>query len=333
MATTTRRALLQGGSASAATLLLAACGSNPAASADKGAFPTHSVELIIPFASGGSSDLIGRTSTKQISGPLGHPVVVVNRPGGGGAVGTKEAVTAPADGYRLALAPTSLFTISPVVSKRPTGLALGEIDIVTGLTREHIVLVVHNDSPYGTLDDLLRARGRSRPDTFGHSGAGTGVHFAALMLFKQAGVAATGVPFDGSGPAVKALLSRRVDVCATQVAESIKEVHAGALRQLCIFSDRRSQLLPDVPTAKERGFDFTVDQIRFVAAPVGTPPPVLEKLRSAFLRSTQAAEYGRFLQDHFIDRTEVRGDIIRTKVVTDLERYKALAKRHGVRPT
>jgi len=327
-----RRTLLKGGAATGAGLFIVACGGAKTGSGKKDLFPTRQVEFIIPFAPGGSTDLIGRTSTKQIRGPLGQPMIVVNKAGAAGAVGTKEAVTASPDGYKLALAPTSLFTISPIVKKEPTGLILGEMEIVTGLTVENVVLVVHKDSPYQTIDDLLKAKGAGKPLTFGHSGVGSAPHFAATMFFKQAGIAVKDVPFDGSGPAVNALLGQQIDVAPTHVAESIKHVQSGAMRQLLIFSEKRSELLPDVPTAKEKGFDFSVDQLRFVVAAKGTPPASLEKLRASFLESTKDAEYDAFLKKNFIERAEVSGDVVRTKVIRDLEKYKALAQQHGVQP-
>lgn len=328
-----RRTLLRGGAAAGAGVFLAACGgAKTGTSGRKDSFPTRQVEFIIPFAPGGSTDLIGRTSTKQIRGPLGQPMIVVNKAGAAGAVGTKEAVTAQADGYKLALAPTSLFTITPLVKKELTGLDLNAMDIVTGLTVENVVLVVHKDSPYQTIDDLLKAKGSGKTLTFGHSGVGSAPHFAALMFFKQAGIAAKDVPFDGSGPAVNALLGQQVDVAPTHVAESIKQVQAGTLRQLCIFSHERSALLPDLPTAKEKGIDFTVDQLRFVATAKGIPPEVLLKLRTSFQQSTKDAEYDAFLKKNFIERAELNGDQIRAKVTTDLQKYQALAQQHGLQP-
>lgn len=327
-----RRTLLKGGAAAGTGLFLAACGGPKTGASGKSDFPTRQVEFIIPFAPGGSTDLIGRTSTKAIRGPLGQPMIVVNKAGAAGAVGTKEAVTAAADGYRLALAPTSLFTITPLVKKESTGLDIAGMDIVTGLTVENVVLVVHKDSPYKTIDDLLAAKGNSKPLTFGHSGVGSAPHFAATMFFKQAGIAAKDVPFDGSGPAVNALLGQQVDAAPTHIAESIKQVQAGKMRQLCIFSSERSLLLPDVPTAKEKGIDFTVDQLRFVATAKGTPQEVLQKLRTSFLQSTKEADYEKFLKENFIERAELDADQIRAKVATDVQKYQALAKQFGVTP-
>jgi tripartite-type tricarboxylate transporter receptor subunit TctC len=325
-----RRTLLKGGAAAGAGMFLAACAKTGSSGSGKSSFPTRQVEFIIPFAPGGSTDLIGRTSTKQIRGPLGQPMIVVNKAGAAGAVGTKDAVTASADGYKLALAPTSLFTITPLVKKESTGLELAGMDIVTGLTLENVVLVVHKDSPYKTIDDLLKAKGKTL--TFGHSGVGSAPHFAATMFFKQAGVAAKDVPFDGSGPAVNALLGQQVDVAPTHIAESIKQVQAGTLRQLVIFSAERSTLLPDVPTARESGIDFTVDQLRFVATAKGTPAEVLLKLKTSFLESTKDAEYDAFLKKMFIERAELNADQIRAKITTDLQKYQELAKQHGISP-
>ncbi|MDP9408681.1 MAG: tripartite tricarboxylate transporter substrate binding protein [Actinomycetota bacterium] len=314
-------------------LLLAGCGgvSTGSGSSTEAAasYPQRPVEFVIPFAPGGSTDLIGRAATKQIAEPLGQSVVVVNRAGAGGAVGTREAVDSEPDGYKVALAPTSLFTITPLVRKDPTGVELDNMEIVTGLTRENLVLVVPADSPIKTVADL-KTQGKTL--TYGHSGVGTGTHFSGLLLLGSAGVPFQDVPFDGSGPSVNALLGKQVDMAFTQVAESIKQVQAGDLRHVAIFSEERSEQLPDVPTVKEEGFDLTVDQVRFIAAPKGTPQPALDKLRDAFLASTQDPAYGDFLEENFIERAEISGEEIREKVETDLEEYRALTQQLGVTP-
>ena len=331
-----RRTLLRGAVALGAATVLAACGGVSTGGGGSGAggqaaFPQRPVEFIIPFAPGGSTDLIGRAATKQISRPLGQSMVVVNKAGAGGAVGTKEAVDAAPDGYKVALAPTSLFTITPLIRKEATGLDLNRMEIVTGLTRENLALVVPKDSPFKTIDDVLAAKG-GRTITFGHSGVGTGTQFSALIMLRQAGVNAKDVPFDGSGPAVNALLGKQIDMASTQIAESIKQVQAGQLRQLAVFSEQRSPQLPDVPTVKEKGIDLVVDQVRFVAAPKGTPQAALDKLRTSFLESTKDPAYEEFLKSNFIERAEVAGSEIRSKIERDSASYKQFATRLGISP-
>ena len=319
----------------AAVAALAACGGVSTSGGGDAAsgYPERAVEFIIPFAPAGSTDLIGRAATKQIAGPLGQSMVVVNKAGAGGAVGTREAVDGAADGYKVALAPTSLFTITPLVKAEPTGLDLGSMEIVTGLTRENLVLVVPEDSPFKSIDDVIALKGKGgKALTFGHSGVGAGTHFSGLVFLKEAGVNAKDVPFDGSGPSVNALLGKQVDMAFTQVAESIKQVQSGKLRQLAIFSAERSPQLPDVPTVKEKGFDLTVDQVRFVVAPKGTPKEAVDKLREAFLKSTQDPAYDTFLKDNFIERAEISGEEVRAKITQDAETYKAFTGRLGISP-
>ena len=330
-----RRNLLRVGLVMTVAALASACGGvQTSGGGNEGSgFPQRPVEFVIPFAPGGSTDLIGRAATKQIAEPLGQSMVVVNKPGAGGAVGTEEAVNRKPDGHNGALAPTSLFTITPLVKTEPTGLALDEMEIVTGLTRENLVLVVPADSPFKTIDDLIAAKGRGgKALSFGHSGVGAGTHFSALVFLKQAGVNAKDVPFDGSGPAVTALLGKQIDLASTQIAESAKQVQAGQLRQLAIFSEQRSPLLPDVPTLKEKGFDLVVDQVRFVAAPKGTPKEAVDKLRTAFLESTKDPAYEEFLKSNFIERAELSGDEVRAKVAEDAAKYKAITGDLAITP-
>lgn len=327
-----RRDLLRLGAGVGSGLLLGACGNLKTDSPAKSTYPDHAVEWVVPFAPGGSTDLIARTLAKGLEKPLGQSVVVVNREGAAAVVGTKEVLGAQPDGYKIAFPPSSLFTITPLVVKNAQEVKLEEMKIVTGLTVENIVIIVHKDSPYKTIQDLLQEKGTGKKLKFAHSGVGTGVYFSQLAFYKEAGIDAIDVPFGGSGPAVTALLGKQVDVAASQVAESNKYVVSGDMRRLAIFSAERSQLLPNLPTIKEAGFDLVVDQSRFVAGPAKMPDNVVSVLAKAFQEATRSTEYGQFLADNFIERRQFSGEELTKRIKSDLERYKVLAEKFGIQP-
>jgi len=328
-----RRGALRLGVGAAGGLFLTGCGVQTGSGDDSGpSYPQRPVELVVPFAPGGSTDLIARTLLKGIDKPLGETMIVVNRDGAAAAVGTQEVASANPDGYKIGFPPSSLFTLTPQLVKGANTVPLEQLRLVTGLTVENIVLVVHKDSPFRTLDDVLALRGTDRRITFGHSGVGTGAYFAQTAFYKLAGINATDVPFGGGGPAVTAVLGRQVDIGASQPAESMKQVQAGDLRWLAIFSTRRSTLLPDLPTAVEKGFDLTVDQVRFIAGPARMPAEAVEVLAKAFQAAAKTPEYDTFLKQNFIDRFEVSGTEVTARIKQDFDRYRVLVDRFGLRP-
>ena len=329
-----RRAALRIGAGLGTGAFLAGCGVQTGnGDADGGStYPQRSVELIVPFAPGGSTDLIARTLGKAIEKPLGHSMVIVNRDGAAAAVGTKEVAAAPGDGYRVGFPPSSLFTLTPQLVRNVDTVSLDDLRLVIGLTVENIVLVAHKDSPFKTLDDVIALKNSGQRITYAHSGVGTGAYFAQTAFYKLAGVNATDVPFGGGGPAVTAVLGKQVDIGASQPAESMRLVESGDLRWLGVFSEKRSPSLPDLPTAVEKGFDLTVDQARFIAGPKSLSDDAVPVLQEAFREAVKAPEYDDFLKKNFIDRFEVDGAEVASKIKRDFDRYKVLIDRFELQP-
>ena len=242
-----RRDILRTGLGLGAAAFVTGCSVKNEGSGPAGAnFPTRSIEWVVPFAPGGSTDLIARQMARSLEKPLKQPVVVANRDGAAGAVGTKDVITGQPDGYRMVFAPSSLFAITPHLQQSATKIQLGELRIITGLTVENICLLVHKDSKYKTIDDLLNDKGAKL--TYGHSGVGTGLYLSQTLFYKSAGFSATDVPFGGTGPSLTALLGKQVDIGASHLAETHRQVAAGELRRLALFTSERSPLLPEVPT-------------------------------------------------------------------------------------
>jgi tripartite-type tricarboxylate transporter receptor subunit TctC len=291
-------------------------------------FPTRPIEWVVPFAPGGSTDLIARQMAKSLEKPLKQPVVVINKDGAAGAVGTKDVISGQPDGYRMVFPPSSLFAITPHLQQSATKIGLDELRIITGLTVENICLLVHKDSKYKTIDDLLNDKGAKL--TYGHSGVGTGLYLAQTLFFKGAGYSATDVPFGGTGPSITALLGKQVDIGASHLAETHKQVATGELRRLAMFTEQRSPLIPDLPTMKEKGFNIVVDQMRFVAVPPKVPDDVAGVLANAFKEAVKTPEHEKFLKDNYIERRELPGPELTKQIQADSDRYKAALTALGI---
>lgn len=320
-----RRGLLAGLAVSPFAAL-AACEVQGGADAAGENFPTRAVDFSVPFDPGGSGDLLSRAIAAAAEEPLGESLAVSNNPGANGAVGLKELLSGDADGYTIALAVKSLFAITPLVVDDPDAVVIEDFRIISTLTQEPYVLVVHAESAYQTLEDLLAATSLN----FGTAGVGTGSQLSAALLFDAAGVEATDVPFDGGATAVTALLGQEVDAVSASFAETMPHIEAGTLRPLVMFSEERSPFLNEVPTAIESGHDVLVDQRRFVVVPAAVPDDAAGVLVLAFEEARESPEYGQFLQDNFMDRWEVDDVEAKSHLTEAAETYAALIADSGL---
>lgn len=321
-----RRGLLAGLAAVPSLAALAACEVQGGSDAADAEFPTRAIDFMVPFDAGGSGDLVSRAIAKSAEEPLGESLAVTNKPGANGAVGLKELLAGKADGYTISLAVKSLFAITPLVVDDPEAVVITDLRIVTTLTNEGYVLVVHSSSPYNTLADLLAAS----QVNYATTGVGTGSQLSAGLLFGLAGVDATDVPFDGGAPAITALLGQEVDAVSASLAETMPHIEAGDLRPLAVFSEERSIFLNEVPTALESGHDVVVDQRRFIVVPADTPDEVVGVLTLAFEEARDDGDYGQFLQDNFMERWEVDGMEAEEHLAEATEEYSTLLESSNV---
>ncbi|MDQ0925288.1 tripartite-type tricarboxylate transporter receptor subunit TctC [Pseudarthrobacter sp. W1I19] len=323
----TRRTIL--GAASAVTLLaLTACGNVAGGStADSGKYPTGPVNLSVGQAAGGSTDLIARALAEGASKTLGQPMPVVNKPGANGALATKEVAGKPADGQELVLLNASLITITPLAVSADESVNIDDLDIITGLSQDDYVLVASAESGFKTFQDVTAA---GRNVTFGTTGVGTGSQLAQTVLFKQADVKGTDIPFDSGKPALTAVLGNQVELATIQLGEAMPQIQAGKVSPLLVFSEERTSFLPDTPTAKEAGYDVPVAQYRAVAAPKGTPQEVKDKLLAAFHESFKSDAYKEFNKKNSLTPKEISGE----EVVTDWKgyaaKYKELVEKYDI---
>ncbi|HSB77693.1 MAG TPA: tripartite tricarboxylate transporter substrate binding protein, partial [Candidatus Methylomirabilis sp.] len=203
-------------------------------------FPTKEVQIIIPYAAGGATDLVFRALAATTSKYLGKAVIVVNKPGGGGAVGVTEAMQARPDGHTLVTAITPL-TILPHQVK--TAFTYRDFEPVINVVQDPAMLQVRADSPWKSLREFLDyAKKNPELITVGNSGAGGGVHLIALAFEKAAGVKFNHIPFAGGGPSVTALLGGHINAVSVSPPEGISHVKAGKLRIVALFSEKR---MPD----------------------------------------------------------------------------------------
>lgn len=323
----TRRAVL---SAAAATALLSltACGGNVGGgSTDSSKFPTKAINLTVGQAAGGSTDLIARGVAEGMSKDLGQPMPVVNKPGANGALATKEVASQPADGYNLVLLNASLITITPLAVSANEKVTLDNLDVIKGLSQDDYVMVASVKSGIKTMDDVKAKSGKL---TYGTTGVGTGSQLAQAVLFAQAKIEGTVVPFDSGSPALTAVMGDQVQLATIQLGEAKPQIDAGKVVPVVVFAKERNKFLPDVPTAIESGYDVPVAQYRAIAAPKGLPQDVKDKLVKAVDAAVASDSYKKFNESNMLTPKEISGDEV-VKEWTELAtKYEELTKKYNI---
>jgi len=247
-------------------------------------YPTKPVTMVVAFPPGGVADIVGRPLAASMEKTLKQPVVVVNRTGAGGAVGTASVARAAPDGYTflMALSSISIFPVSDRINGKTPSYEMSDFAPIALVTADPTVLVVRADGPYRTLADFVAAA-RANPGKINYSSSGVygTLHVAMEIFANAAGVKLFHVPYQGGGPAVTALLGGQVEALASGPAAAIGQIKGGKMRALASWSTERLKLLPDIPTFKELGYDAEFYIWSGVVAPAATPAPILAKLREA----------------------------------------------------
>ncbi|MEU4607080.1 tripartite tricarboxylate transporter substrate binding protein [Kribbella sp. NPDC023972] len=323
-----RRALVSAAAGLTASVVLTACGGvKTTSTGGEGDYPTGNIQMSVGASPGGSTDLITRAIAEGLGKEMGVSVPVVNKPGANGALNAKELQSAKPDGYKIAVQNASLFTITPLAVSANEAVKLDDFDLIGGISQDDYVLIAPVGSGHTSIADLKKS---GKNIKYGTTGVGTGAQLASALTFKQAGIPSTDVPFDGGAPALTALLGSQVDVATIQVGDSIEQIKAKKVVPLAVFSDARIKFLPDVPTAKEQGYDVVVSQYRFLTAPKGTPEDVKTKLADAANKTYATEAYKKFNDGHCLTPIEVSPDEVR-KILDDYAtKYKAQLDQYGI---
>ena len=279
------------------TLALAAAlvAGGPALTAWAQEFPTKPIELVLPFGPGGSHDLTARALASVAHQYLGQPLLVVLKPGGGGAVGSQYVARAKPDGYTIMLGGSGPNTIFALVQKAPTGP--DQFASVARINYSPGVFAVRAEAPWKTLREAVDWM-RKNPGKFNFANTGPwgAGDLPMRMLAKAAGVDYNNIPHDGGGPALLAVLGGHADAAFLFTAQLLPQLGAGKMRALAVTDVKRHRDLPQVPTLREEGLDVVFNMWRSVLAPKGTPPPVLEKLETAFRKISEDKSFQALIQ-------------------------------------
>ncbi|HEX5091393.1 MAG TPA: tripartite tricarboxylate transporter substrate binding protein [Burkholderiales bacterium] len=265
--------------------LLAAVAAALAFAAHAENYPTRPITMIVPFPPGGVADIVGRPLAAAMEKTLGQPVVVVNRSGAGGAIGMTAAAKADPDGYTIlmALSSISIFPVSDPLNGKPAPYQISDFVPIALVTADPTVLVVRADAPYQSVQEFV-AYAKANPNkiNFSSSGVYGTLHVAMEMFANAADIKLFHVPYQGGGPAVRALLSGEVQALASGPAAAVGQIQAGKMRALAGWGAKRLALMPDLPTFQELGYKDVEFYIwSGVVAPAKIPAEAQHRLRAA----------------------------------------------------
>ena len=258
------------------------------------AYPEKPINLVVAYSPGGGTDLIARAIAPYLEKYLGGGarIVIVHRPGAGGEIGFAAIANAAPDGYTIGFVNTPPLITVPIERTAQFG-GPQRFELLGNVIDDPCNFAVHADSPIRNLKDLADwARANPGKATVGSSGIGSDDHLLMLMFERAAGVKMTHVPFKGSADVRAALQSKQIVVGAINIGEALQGVKGGApMRNIAQFSPARTNLAPDLPTAREQGFDIELSSLRGMAAPKGLPPEIRDRLVKAVESAYRDAEF------------------------------------------
>lgn len=295
------------------------------AAASAQTYPSRNIEMIVPFPAGANSDLAARPLADALSKALGQPVVVANKDGAAGVIGTSAVAAAQPDGYTLGFSAMGVVTAQPHL-RDGMRYSAASFDYICQVTDVIVVASVSNESPHKSFKDLV-AYIRANPEkvSYGHPGPGTVPNLLMLQMSTDNGLKLTAVPFRGDALGFNALLGNHIDVLMSADAT----VTGKNVRTLAVFGDERLAAMPDVPTTRELGLGTGFGTPNALFAPKGLPPEVLAKLRSACASVMKSEATLDAMKKARHNVRYLDGDALAARVGRDADTIGALIKKTG----
>jgi tripartite-type tricarboxylate transporter receptor subunit TctC len=297
-------------------------------------YPEKPIRFVVPYAAGGTTDLLSRAIAQKLAEALGQAVVPDNRPGAGGNVGAEIVAKSPPDGYTMLMAPVSPMAIN--VTLYGSKLAFNpERDFapITLVAKVPLVLVVHPSVPVKTLTELI-ALAKSKPGqlNYGSAGNGSSNHLVGEMLKTAAGIDLVHIPFRGGGPGMMALVAGQIDLLVGQVPTVTPMVNAGRLRAIAVSGAKRSPALPDVPTMSESGLPgFDATAWYSIVVPAGTPKPIISRLHAELVKILKSPDIRERLISEGADVETSTPDELAAFVHAEIQKWAKAVKDSGTK--
>ncbi len=304
-----------------------------AASAHAQAWPSKPIKYIVPFAAGGTTDILGRMVGAKLSEALGQPVVVENRPGAAGALGVEMLAKSPPDGYTIGGGTISSHAINvSLYSKLPYD-PIRDFTPITMLATLPNMLVVHTSIPSNTVAELITYL-KANPNklSFGSAGNGTSQHMSGEMFKAMTGVQMQHVPYRGSGPMIPDLLAGTISMSFENLTTAYPPAKQGRLKALAVTSAKRSFLAPEVPTMQEAGLaGYDISSWQALFAPAGLPKDIHERLYAETVKALKSPEVSKRLQELGLDAGGMRPEELNALIRADIPKLGKIVRDSGAK--
>lgn len=293
-------------------------------------YPTKPVRIIVPFAAGGPNDFIARVIGQKLAETWGHPVVVDNRAGAGGNIGTQLTAKAAPDGYTLALVSTA-FVVNPSLYRAPGYDPFKDFEAVTLAAVSPVIIVAHPSFPARDVRELVQLA-KQKPLNYASPGTGTTGHLGGELFNTLMGTSMQHVPYKGAGPAVTDLLGGLMQFGFVAVPPAAPHIKAGRLKAIAVTTRSRTASLPTVPTVAESGFPgYEVDNMYGVIAPRGTPRAIVTQANREIVRIVHAPDVKEQLTGQGFDPVGNTPDAFEKYLHSESAKWAKVVKQSGAR--
>jgi tripartite-type tricarboxylate transporter receptor subunit TctC len=303
-------------------------------SADAQDFPTRPMTMVIPFAAGGPTDVLGRVIAGHMSEVLGQQVIVENIGGAGGMTGSERVAKAAPDGYEFVLGTVGTHAQGQTLYKHPLYNAVTDFTPVILVAEVPIVLITRKDLPVNNFKEFVAyAKANQASMQFGSAGAGSATHLGCVLLNYRIGVNVTHVPYRGTGPAMQDLEGGRIDYLCEIITTAKPQIDGGTVKGIAILDNKRSQALPNLPTAAEQGTDIVAYTWNAIFLPKGTPEPIVQKLHDAVLDAMHTPSVRDRLEGlgaRIVPDDEATPQYLGSFVKSEIDKWAAPIKASGV---
>ena len=314
--------------------LLALLASLGAAFAQADTYPSRPITLLVPFPPGGSADTVIRPIAQKVADALKQPIVIDNRPGGGGNVAAVATKQAAPDGYTLFLTNMGVMSVNPILTPDLRFDPVKDFQPITPIISFPHILVVPADSPAKNLAELA-AWAKTKPGglSFGSQGVGSGGQIIGEMFKSRVGAPMVHVPFRGAGPAATEIMAGRIDFLFTSYISIGEQAKAGKLRMIAVAGKKRTDAAPDLPTVAEAGFaGLDMDMWHGMVAPAGTPAAIVKRLNEEFIKAARGPEIVRMVAPQATDLLLTTPDEFRKMIADDTARLSKIIRDAGIKP-
>lgn len=311
-----------------ATVIALAC----SVSGAQAQYPSKQITLVVPFAAGGSNDIVARAIGKKLNEAWGQPVVIDNRAGAGGVIGATYVAGSAPDGHTLLLV-SSTYTINPAVKSQMPFDTLKAFDPVAYVAQSPLLMAASNKSGYQSVKELIAAA-KAKPGSINYASAGPGSinQIAAELFASSAGVKLVHVPYKGGSLAVNDLVGGHVDMYVSSMPQILQIAKTSQARPIAVTGLKRSPALPDVPTLDESGLKgYEASSWWGIVVPAGTPKDVIAKLNAEINKALGSDEMKRFLEGEGAEATPMTPQAFQELIQSEVKRWDKVAKESGIR--